>query len=296
MKKLMLFLLVFPLFTINAQLKSASVRFDVTFPESASKDGLDGRLLLLISTNNESEPRFQISEDLTTQQVFGVDVDGWKPGATKTIDQNAFGYPVHSLAEIKPGEYWVQALLHRYETFKRADGHTVKLPMDRGEGQQWSRAPGNLYSTPKQIRMDANTQSISIALDKVIPPIEPPKDTKYIKHIRIQSDRLTKFWGRPMYLGAHVLLPEGFDTHPEARYPLVIFHGHFPADLSGFRETPPIRISSPTTASVSSSPVTTASSRSRLTSFTRNGLVQTFRASSSSRSSTRILITTTRMQ
>jgi hypothetical protein len=37
-----------------------------------------------------------------------------------------------------------------------------------------------------------------------------------------------------MYLGAHVLLPEGFDTHPEARYPLVIFHGHFPADFDGF--------------------------------------------------------------
>jgi hypothetical protein len=55
----------------------------------------------------------------------------------------------------------VQALLHRYETSNAADGHTVKLPMDRGEGQQWSRAPGNLYSTPKQIRIDANTQSDS---------------------------------------------------------------------------------------------------------------------------------------
>jgi hypothetical protein len=243
MKKLVLFnLLVLFLFSTNAEMKSppvTNVRFEVSFPESASKDALDGRLLLLISTNNTEEPRFQISEDLTTQQVFGIDVDGWKAGQTKTVDQSARGYPVRSLAELKAGEYWVQALLHRYETFKRADGHTVKLPMDRGEGQQWSRAAGNLYSTPKQIRIDAATQSIPITLDKVIPPIEPPKDTKYVKHIRIQSERLTKFWGRPMYLGAHVLLPEGFDTHPEARYPLVIFHGHFPADLSGFREQPP---------------------------------------------------------
>ncbi|HZN06760.1 MAG TPA: hypothetical protein VFB65_08240, partial [Pyrinomonadaceae bacterium] len=58
-------------------------------------------------------------------------------------------------------------------------------------------------------------------------------------HIKIQSERLTKFWGRPMHLGAHVLLPEGFDSHPDARYPLVIFHGHFPADFGGFREQPP---------------------------------------------------------
>jgi hypothetical protein len=42
-----------------------------------------------------------------------------------------------------------------------------------------------------------------------------------------------------MYLGAHVLLPEGFDAHPNARYPLMVFHGHFPYDFGGFREEPP---------------------------------------------------------
>ena len=113
--------------------------------------------------------------------------------------------------------------------------------MDRGEGQQWNRAPGNLYSTPREITIDpgdgdADSRS---SLDKVIPPIPDPPTTKYIKHERIQSERLTKFWGRPMHLGAHVLLPEGFDAHPEARYPLVIFHGHFPQTFGGFREEPP---------------------------------------------------------
>ena len=92
-------------FNSNAEMKSANVRFDITFPASASKDALDGRLLLLISTNNTDEPRFRISEDLTTQQVFGIDVDAWKAGETKTIDQGAFGYPVRSLSDIKPGEY-----------------------------------------------------------------------------------------------------------------------------------------------------------------------------------------------
>jgi len=225
-------------FTKSMAQNTNSAKFQISFPATLDKGPIDGRLLLLISTNSEGEPRFQINEDLNTQQVFGVDVDGWKPDETKIVDNSAFGYPRHTLADIPPGEYTVQALVHRYETFKRADGHTVKLPMDRGEGQQWSSAPGNLYSTPKRIRIDAQTP-ISITLDHVIPPIEPPKDTKYIKHIRIQSERLTKFWGRPMYLGAHVLLPEGFDSHPEARYPLIINHGHFPADFDGFREEPP---------------------------------------------------------
>jgi len=218
----------------------ARPRFTISFPESASKEPLDGRLLLLISTDNSKEPRLQISEDLSTQQLFGVDVDGLKPGQPATIDSTALGYPVHSLSQVPAGEYWVQALLHRYETFHRKDGHTVKLPMDRGEGQQWSRAPGNLYSTPRKIKIDpAGSETIQLSLDQIIPPIEPPKDTKYVKHIRVQSKLLTEFWGRPMYLGAHVLLPEGFDAHPDARYPLVIFHGHFPEDIGGWRETPP---------------------------------------------------------
>jgi len=80
---------------------------------------------------------------------------------------------------------------------------------------------------------------IHISLDSEIPPIPDPPETKYIKHVKIQSKLLTEFWGRPMYLGAHVLLPEGFDEHPEARYPLIVNHGHFPYDFDGFRTTPP---------------------------------------------------------
>jgi len=221
-------------------LSLAEVRFAVSFPPEKSAAPLDGRMLLLLSTNGDAEPRFQINDGPATQLVFGVDVDGLAPGAATLFDASVFGYPVRSLAELPAGEYYVQALLHRYETFHRSDGHTVKLPMDRGEGQRWSAAPGNLYSTPRKITLDpARKEPIPVVLDREIPPIPAPKDTKYIRHERILSERLTEFWGRPMHLGACLLLPEGFDEHPEARYPLVIYHGHFPSTFSGFRETPP---------------------------------------------------------
>lgn len=220
-------------------IQTGGLRFAISFPEASSKEPLDGRMLLLVSTDDAREPRFQISEDLNTQQVFGIDVEGLKPGQEAIVTADAFGYPLRSLSQVPRGEYTVQALLHRYETFKRSDGHTVKLPMDRGEGQQWNRAPGNFYSTPQKITIDPQKpETIKLVLDKVIPPIVPPKDTKYIKHVKMQSKLLSDFWGRPMYLGANILLPEGFDSHPNARYPLVIFHGHFPADFGGFRETP----------------------------------------------------------
>jgi hypothetical protein len=134
----------------------------------------------------------------------------------------------------------VQGLLHKYESFTRSDGHTVWLPMDRGEGQHWNEAPGNLYSQPQWVTLEPkSSKPLPVALNMKIPPIEPPKDSKYIKHIRIQSQRLSAFWGRPMFLGAHVLLPEGFDEHPDVKYPLAIFHGHFPNDFAGFRTEPP---------------------------------------------------------
>src|SRR5207247_6708707 len=166
---------------------NVGLQFAISFPEASSKEQLDGRLLLLVSTDSSREPRFQISEDLTTQQVFGIDVEGLKPGQEAIVGATAFGYPVRNLAQVPRGEYTVQALLHRYETFKRSDGHTVKLPMDRGEGQQWNRAPGNLYSRPRKVTLDAaGTERIAIMLDQTMPPLPREPDRKYVQHERIR--------------------------------------------------------------------------------------------------------------
>ncbi len=213
-------------------------RFSVTFPPGRSEPSIDGRLLLLLSTDASAEPRMQINDSPRTQMVFGMDVDAMTPGQPVTLDAGAFGFPIRSLNDVPAGDYFVQAVLHRYETFHRADGQTLKLPMDRGEGQQWNLAPGNLYSTPRRVSL-GTADTVTIALDKEIPPIPEPTDTKYIRHLKVQSALLTKFWGRPMFLSANVLVPEGFDSHTDVRYPLMISEDHFNADFGGFRAEPP---------------------------------------------------------
>jgi hypothetical protein len=219
---------------------AAAATFSVSFPKEQSAGPLDGRLLLIVSTDPSAEPRMQVNNSPNTQMIFGMDVDSLEPGREAMVDERAFGYPVRKLSDLKPGHYYVQALLHRYETFHIAGGHTVKLPMDRGEGQHWNLAPGNLYSKPQEVTLEAGMSApVHILLDQQIPPIPEPKDTKYIRHVRIKSELLSAFWGRPMYLGAHILLPEGFDEHPGAHFPLAVFHGHFPSDVSGFRTEPP---------------------------------------------------------
>jgi hypothetical protein len=219
-----------------------SGQFTFVFPGIKGGDVLDGRLLLLLSNDPEKEPREQIALDASTQMIFGVDVDSVKRSATGTeitvADGDFYGYPVRHLRDVKPGEYYVQAVLHRYETFHRADGHVVKLPMDRGEGQHWNKAPGNLLSNPVKVRVDGHT-AIRVNVDQVIPPIVAEKDTKYVRHLTIQSKLLTQFWGRPMFLTAIVLVPEGFDEHPQSRYPLAIMHDHFEPGFDEFRPEPP---------------------------------------------------------
>jgi len=218
----------------------AGLRVGVSFGAAQSKTPLDGRMLLLISTDSTEEPRFQIIDAVGTQQAFGVDVDGLQPGQEAMFDASVLGYPVASLADIKPGDYWVQGLLHIYTTYHRSDGKVVKLPADRGEGQQWNTAPGNLYSAPRKVHIDPSSATpLHVVLDRVMPPIPVAHDTKYVKHIRIQSERLTKFWGVPTYLGAVIVLPFGWDTHPNAHYPVAILHGHFLTNDDDFREVPP---------------------------------------------------------
>jgi len=217
------------------------LHFEISYTPQLSANPVDGRVILCIAKDDRREPRFQLEEEgAQSAQCFAVNVDALAPGALAVIDESTVGYPLVRISEIPAGDYTVQAVLNIYETFHRADRHTVKLPPDMGEGQQWNRKPGNFLSTPQRMHIDpASGGVMRISMTEKIPPVESPKDTKYVKHIRIESKLLSEFWGRPMYLGAIVVLPAGFDEHPNAHYPLIVEQGHFPADFHGFQMEPP---------------------------------------------------------
>ncbi len=239
--------------------KPQPLRFEVSFSKELSATPLDGHILLMLSKNSDQEPRFQITFDATSsQQAFGIDVNGLAPGAPAVVDSATLGYPIESLSQLPAGDYWVQGMLNIYETFHLGDGRVLKLPPDKGEGQQWSIKPGNLYSKPQKVHLDPkNGQTIRIALAEKVPPIAEKSapadsatsgekrdstDAKWLKHEQIQSAVLTKFWGRPVYLGAFVLLPDGWEEHPDAHYPLIVEQDHFSPELPfwiAFQSQPP---------------------------------------------------------
>lgn len=233
----------------RAQTGSPSgLRFEITVPAATAP--LTGHLILVIAKKSEPEPRFQMNEGYTSAQGFGVDVANLAPGTPIVVDSSTSGYPRDHLGDLDPGEYLVQAVFNVYEQFHLGDGKTVWLPPDKGEGQHWNRKPGNPYNAPVKLRLDpASGGTVKLKLDKTIPPVEDPEKiaagdpgAKWLKYIRFKSAKLTQFWGRDTYLGAWVLLPDGFDEHPDAHYPLIVYQNHFSQHFSvyvGFRTTPP---------------------------------------------------------
>jgi hypothetical protein len=214
----------------------------VSFPASRSGAPLDGRVIVLLSRDLKREPRTHVSPNmpLDSPYLFGQNAEGLRPGESLLVDHRAFGWPAARLSALPAGDYLVQAVLNRYETFHLADGRVLKLPPDRGEGQHWELKPGNLYSKPVLVHLTpAHPGRIALTLDQEIGPIERKADTQFVRHVRMRSELLSRFWGRDVYLGAHVLLPKDFDAHPDAHFPLMVFHGHYPDDISEFRTAPP---------------------------------------------------------
>ena len=206
-------------------LASGEQRFEVSFPSAIHEEALTGRIYVMISRTAEREPRLQIGR--TGVPFFGRDVVNLLPGEPGIIDATDLGTPVASLRDIPAGDYYVQAFVNVYSEFRRADGHVIWMHDDRWEGQHWNRSPGNLYSAVERVRLDPEADAvIALSAENAIPPVVVPPDTEWVRRFKFQSSMLTEFWGRPVYLGATVLLPRGYDSSTIS-YPVNYIQGHF---------------------------------------------------------------------
>jgi hypothetical protein len=195
----------------------------------------------MISKNNRAEPRLQAGSYGGSIPFYGLDVNALKPGENAIIDASTLGFPVESLSQLPAGEYYAQALLNVYTQVHRKDGHVIWVHMDQWEGQRWNRSPGNLISEVQRIRLDpASGFKVKLSLTKKLPPVEIPLDTQWVKRVKFQSKMLSEFWGHPIYLGATLLLPKGYDQNANQKYPAIYIQGHFGLGAPfGFTTEPP---------------------------------------------------------
>ena len=221
-----------PAAVARQQVAASGPRFEITFTRAARAEPVTGRVYVAISRTNSPTPIAQASP--TGAPLFSRAVEAQAPDQPAVIGASDLGHPVKSLRDLPAGEYWVQPFVNVYTKFARADGKTVWLHMDQWEGQDWKRSAGNLFGDPVRIQFDpASSTPIRLTADKVISPVQVPADTEYVQRIKIQSQILTKWWGHPIFLGAVVLLPKGYDAHPTVKYPVVYSQGHFSLSAPG---------------------------------------------------------------
>jgi len=206
--------------------RDPGVRFEIAFAGAVHPEPITGRVYVAISRDDNGSPIQHVGP--TGVPLFASNIEGLRAGEPAVIDGRAFGHPVASLNDLPEGDYFVQAFVNIYTRFARADGHTVWLHMDQWEGQDWRRSPGNLFSSVTTVHVDPKAGTVvRLVCDQVIPQVPVPPDTEYVKHLKFESRILSKWWGQPIYLGATVLLPKGYDEHPEAKYPVNYAQNHF---------------------------------------------------------------------
>jgi len=245
--------------SIAAPAPQQSLRFRVTLTSEAERAladlGLEtpvnGRVYVILSRTDAREPRQQTG--LTGVPLWGMDVNGLAAGDSVVIDSTddaVIGYPFDTFAEVPDGSYFVQAFLNVYTTFERADGHVVQMHLNSGAGQSPFRAPGNAHSAVERVTFSTRSpREVVLTITDVIPPVEPlqpgevlqqgnPRDSERVKFVKIRSAVLSEFWGHDMYIGANVLLPEGYADDTDTHYPTMYSQGHFPGRGApfGYRE------------------------------------------------------------
>jgi len=122
---------------------------------------------------------------VNSPEIIAKDVHELLPGHAAIVDSALLGTPLQTLKELPPGDYYVQAVLNLYTEFHRADGHVIWAHLDQGEGQQFNKSPGNLYTKVTKLHL-GRTGTVKLTLTEVIPPIPPTADTQWVKHIKVQ--------------------------------------------------------------------------------------------------------------
>jgi hypothetical protein len=189
----------------------ADLRFEISLGADVKPAWTTGRMLVVLGKQGEREPRRSIGDTgMDSAPLLGCDVALLKQGTHVVLDGHSAIFPIANLAALPAGDYQVQALFRC--------NPDLRIP----------NAPGNLYSEPLKLHLDPSAGgSFKLELTKALPPEEMPADTADVKYLKLESKRLSTFWGRPMFLRVAVGLPRDFASDPQRRFPLLVRIGGY---------------------------------------------------------------------
>ena len=205
---------------VSAEQPDPGLRFGVTLDPALPAQPA-GRLLVVLAPAGGAtvEPRFLIGRTGSRAvPTIGVDAPPLAPGDRVTLGAAAAAFPLETLRDLPAGEYRVQAVLATNRDIRRVD------------------AAGNLHGDVRRVALDPNQPApVELRLTRRIADEQPPDETELLRFVRIRSERLSAFHGRPIDLRAGVILPPGHDEDAARRYPLRVRIGGYGARYTGVR-------------------------------------------------------------
>jgi hypothetical protein len=173
----------------------------------------EGRLYLIFSRSMEQEPRmYSAWPTKDIEPLFSKDLSGLSKGQIITFDTSTKGFPFDSLADLPAGKWYVQAIYDSYFLDSRIN------------------SPLNIYSDVVEYTSGASSDmSLALSLNQRLPKESLPDDDKFLKFVKMPSQKLSEFWGTDMYLRAGVILPNSYYDNPLKDFPVIFNVGGYHA-------------------------------------------------------------------
>ena len=189
----------------------ARVGFEVSIPPGLRNLPHDSRLLVVLAPPGRGEPRESIGRlGAQAPTLMGVDVPAGSKSATVRVGEGAAVFPWRALGELPARTYAAQAVF--------MTNRDLWFP----------GAPGNPYSEPRTVTVDVRQKtSIALTLEAAEPVESLPTEAGLVRYRKIRSEKLSRFWGRDMFLRVGVVLPRSWETESGRRFPLVIDIGGY---------------------------------------------------------------------
>ena len=206
-----LFCLAFLLDIASAQAQQVHhLFFRVTLGPQANVP-MSGRILIFVTAGNGEKEVDDNPFSPKPVYVAAKEVTGLKPGASVEVDTDDIVYP-EGFSALKSGDYDAQAVLDPNHTYNYA-----------------GRTAGDLISavTPLKQWTPGEGPEPALVLSEMVPERTPPSRltseqqsaADAAAHLEdFVSPALSRFFGWPVHIRAWVILPPGYENHPQERY------------------------------------------------------------------------------
>ena len=171
-------------------------------------------MIIVAPDANQTDLRDRLTdvEAARNGAAFGTDVDGFratqKVVTIKSADKSVTSFPLQVAEKLAPGNYRVQAVWATNPDLRGAD------------------APGNRFSPVQTVTLPAK-EPIALTLSESEPPETLPAESATVKWVKLRSEKLSKFYGRPIFLRAGVVLPDDTASDPAKLRLLCVYIGGF---------------------------------------------------------------------